>query len=393
MSLAVVLAALGGCAADDPAQTGGPDLGSSGGAETSSTAPGTTSVSGSSTAGTVTSAGGTTPATSEPPSTTDEDSTTTTDAVVECEAVPACIASLPDVGPDLDWEHTESTFVTASGSERHRGRDMFYNPDDTHWVMGKFAYGATDWDLSDERVDLFLLEGCEGQFEFLDTVFTTNDGDHPTVEGVEDSGGWVFYEMPRPLPVGRHRIHMVVRGDGTRTDTFIEVVEPGTPIFLSDVDGTLTTSEWARVVDLLLDTVPDVNPGAPEAFALLVERGYRPMYLTARPEFLGKRTYEFVAENDLPPGIIHTSLSTTGALGDAAVAYKSGELAALAGRGLVPAFVFGNTDSDSEAYENAGIEPLDHRVFVEFEDPRGGRTIQSYEELLGEFEQLDPVCE
>ena len=203
----------------------------------------------------------------------------------------------------------------------------------------------------------------------------------------------VELQLPEPLSVGRHRIHWVVRGDDSRADTFIEVVEPGTPIILSDIDGTLTTSEWERAVDFLLDTIPNVNDGAPQALHALVELGYRPMYLTARPEFLGNRTYEFIEARGLPPGIIHTSLSATGALGSTAVELKTGELDALATRGLVPSWVFGNTDSDAEAYENAGIAPLEQRIFFQFEDAFGGRTIQSYTELLPEFAELDPVCE
>jgi phosphatidate phosphatase PAH1 len=213
------------------------------------------------------------------------------------------------------------------------------------------------------------------------------------VEGVEDSGGWVFFQLPQALPLGRHRVHMVVRGDDSRADTYIEVVEPGTPIILSDIDGTLTTSEWERLVDFLLDNIPEVNPGAPEALQALVDLGYRPMYLTARPEFLGNRTYEFIALRGLPPGIIHTTLTTTGAMGAEAVGYKTAELDALAARGLVPSWVFGNTDSDGQAYDNAGIAPLDHRVFYQFDDPFGGRRIESYFDLLPEFATLDPVCE
>jgi hypothetical protein len=322
-------------------------------------------------------------------STTDD---TTGDPPLQCEPVPSCDAPPPSAGPLLEWEHFESTLVTGSGSERHRGRDMFYNPGDTHWAMAKLAYGPTDWDLSGEQVDLFLLRNCMGDWEPLGPTFTTFDGDHPTVEGVEDSGGWVFFQLPE-LPLGRHRVHMVVRGDDSRADTYIEVVEPGTPIILSDIDGTLTTSEWERLVDFLLDNIPDVNPGAPEALHALVDLGYRPMYLTARPEFLGNRTYEFIELRGLPPGIIHTTLSPTGAMGASAVTYKSGELDALAARGLVPAWVFGNTDSDATAYDNAGIQPLDHRVFFQFDDPFGGRRIESYFDLLPEFGELDPVCE
>ncbi|MCA9712201.1 MAG: phosphatidylinositol transfer protein [Myxococcales bacterium] len=319
--------------------------------------------------------------------------TTTTGEPIECMPVPSCVAPPPNAGPTMDWEHLESSLVVASGAPRHRGRDMFYNPGDTQWVMAKFAYGPTDWDLEDERVDLFLLRGCEGDWEYLGPTFTTTEGNHATVEGVEDTGGRVYFQIPMPLGVGRHRIHMVVRGDDTRADTYIEVVEPGTPIFLSDIDGTLTTDEWERLLDFLLDNIPDVNEGAPQALHALAAKGYRPMYLTARPEFLGNRTYEFVELRGLPPGIIHTTLTGTGALGGSAATYKTDELAALAARGLVPAYVFGNTDSDAQAYQNAGIQPLDHRIFFQFEDAFGGRTIDSYLELVDEFEALAPVCE
>ncbi len=311
---------------------------------------------------------------------------------VACPPVPSCDVPLPAAQPLLDWEHFESSFVTDSGNERHRGRDMFYNPGDTHWAMGKFAYGGNDWDLSGERVDLYLLRNCEGDWEPLGPTYTTFDGDHPTVDGVEDSGGWVFFQLNQ-LPLGRHRVHMVVRGDDSRNDTYIEVVEPGTPIILSDIDGTLTTSEWERAGDFLNNNIPDVNPGAPEALHALVDLGFRPMYLTARPEWLGNRTYEFIELRGLPPGIIHTTLSATGAQGNSAVTYKSGELDAIAAKGLVPTWVFGNTDSDATAYDHAGIQPLDHRVFFQFDDPYGGRRIESYFDLLPDFMALDPVCE
>lgn len=391
-SALVVLLAVTGCADEAVgASAGAVDGESSGGpASTDSTGPASNTSGVSATSSTSTSTLG--DSSTDSPTSSEESGIESTGGIVECEPVPSCDAPLPNVGPDVDWERTESSIQTATGSERHRGYDMFYNPDDWQWVMAKFAYGVADWDLSGERVDLFLLEGCEGEFEPLGSTFTTDDGEHPTIHGVVDSGGWVYFQLPDALPLGRHRIHMVVRGDGSRTDTFIEVVEPGTPMFLSDIDGTLTTFEFERAIDLLLDTVPDINAGAVDAFNVLVERGYRPMYLTARPEFLAKRTDEFLVERGLPPGIVRTTQSATGALGDAAVEYKSEQLAILAERGLVPAFAFGNTDSDSEAYEAAGID-LDRRFFVEFDDPLGGRRIEDYTGLVEEFEALEFVCE
>ena len=389
----ISLLALAACSNADPVPGGGEDGGSSTTGETAgSTGPSmqsTGAAEGSAEGGSDESSTTTSAAVDE-----SSGSGSTTGTPIMCEPVPSCDVPLPNPGSTVDWERLESSAVVLSGGPRHRGRDMFYNPGDTQWAMAKFAYGPTDWDLSGERIDVYLLSGCEGEWQLLGSAITTDDGDHATVEGVEDSGGWVFLQLPLELPVGRHRIHWVVRGDDTRADTYIEVVEPGTPIIVSDVDGTLTTGEWERLVDYLLSTIPDVNEGAPDALTALVELGYRPMYLTARPEFLGRRTYEFIEERGLPPGIMHTSLSATGALGSAAAQYKTEELAALAERGLVPSWVFGNSSSDAEAYENAGILPVDQRIFFQYEDTDfGGRTIQSCTELLTEFEGLDPVCE
>jgi hypothetical protein len=312
-----------------------------------------------------------------------------------CEPPPACDADPPPSLGELDWEHLTTEVIVLSGPPQHRVRDMFYVPGEPQWLMGKFTYGTIDKDLEDERVDVYVMRNCAGPWEFMGQIMTTEEGSHPTVEGVEDTGGWVYFAVPddKLLGLGRHRVHMIVRGDLSRTDGFIEVVEQGTPIFLSDVDGTLTTFETEEFVDLLVGVTPMANEFAATALSTLQDKGYHAMYLTARPEFLVERTREFVEVRGFPPGIIHTSLQVEGALGDAAVMYKTGELAMLAGKGLVPTWVFGNTDSDAEAYANAGIMPLDHRVFFQFTDPAGGRRIESYGELVDEFTALPDLCE
>ncbi len=326
------------------------------------------------------------------------DSSTTGDGGVPgawCEPIPTCDAPLPDPGPPIDWEHTETTLVVASGAPMHRGRDMFFLPDDQHWVLAKFAYGLNDYDLEDEQVDVYLLRDCTGDWESLGSVRTTWEGDHEEVEGIVDTGGRVYLPIldEQKLAPGRHRVHLIVRGDLTRADQYIEVVPPGTPVVLSDVDGTLTTSETEEFFDLLSGALPDVRPGAPEALQALAAAGYHPIYLTSRPEFLGTRTQQFIHDRGLPPGIVHTSLNYTGALGDAAIEQKTAELAAFAARGLVPAWVFGNTSSDADAYDNAGIQPLEQRVFVEYDDTHGGRRIESWQDLVGELQAVPDLCE
>jgi hypothetical protein len=112
--------------------------------------------------------------------------------------------------------------------------------------------------------------------------------------------------------------------------------------------------------------------------------------MSARPEFLVQRTRDFIEERGFPRGLVRTTLNTTGATGAEAVAYKSGELAAIAAEGLVPSWAFGNTDSDAEAFLNGGIE---RRIMYLYQDPDfGSQTIQSYAELLPEIAALPTVC-
>ena len=330
------------------------------------------------------------------PTTSDSDATTDdTDTATDtydpfepvpgalCDPVPSCEAALPG---DLDIKEALN----------HRGRDMFYVEGEDQWVLAKFAEaGILDFDLENEEVAIYLLRDCEGPWEFLGMGATTDDGDHPTVEGIEDTGGRLYYQIPedKKLGPGRHRIHMILTSDNSRADQYIDVVPPGAPLFVTDVDGTLTTSEFIEFVDLLLGTTPMANAFASQALGILESKGYHPMYVTARPEFLYKRTREFVEVRGFPNGIIHTSLSKDGALGSEAEIFKTDEFSRLADKGLVPTFVIGNSESDADAYNNAGIMPLDHRIFFQYDDVHGGRTIDSYQELLADFEALPDHCE
>jgi phosphoserine phosphatase len=174
---------------------------------------------------------------------------------------------------------------------------------------------------------------------------------------------------------------------------FIEVVPAKMPLFVTDVDGTLTTSENAEFPALLTGNLPDAHPDAAAALRALASKGYRPFYVTARPEFLVQRTREFLDTNAFPPGLVHTTLTLTGATGAAAVTYKTDELAMIAARGLVPSWGIGNTASDADAYDNAKIQPLDHRLFFQFTDTvHGGKRIESYTDLIGPFSGLPGVC-
>jgi len=393
--------AIAGCADDAPAGEGGaggglaetgvggdlagPSVQGSGGDQPSGNSPTSTSTGGGGDGGSGSGAGGSSAATS----------TGQGGSEVSC-PLSACDTPLPDFGSERDFEHTSSDIASATGFANHRGRDMFYGPDDDVWLLGKFTYGILDKDLKDEEIDIWFLRDCGGAWEKIGTARTTEeDGSHETIEGVEDTGGWLYYQLPADLSLGpgRHRFELVVGGDLSHTPLYVDIVPPQTPIIVSDVDGTLTTSETEEFTDLLTGDIPASNVDSPQVLTALANKGYRVFYLTARPEFLVGRTREFLAQHGYPPGVVHTTLGPLGATGDAAHEYKVGELSAIAARGLLPSWAFGNTETDASAFFAAGIGPADRRIMFQFEDTiTGDRTIQAYTELLPEVAATDSLC-
>ncbi|MBW2703669.1 MAG: hypothetical protein JRF33_22865 [Deltaproteobacteria bacterium] len=314
---------------------------------------------------------------------------------VDCPAPAPCDAAAPDPGPEDDWRHTSSSVTAALGGAYHRGRDLFLTAADDQWALAKFAYGlGVDKDIHDEDVDMWLLRDCAA-WEYLGRARTSEDDEHDAVEGVVDTGGWIFYQIPpeKSLGPGRHRIHFVVRGDLSSTDQIIHVLEPDAKVAVSDVDGTLTTDEYAQTWDVLLNISPDAHPGSAEVMWALSRKGFHLFYLTARPSFLTDRTPEWLAEKGFPPGIVHTTFSLTGATDDAAVEFKSNELRALGYKlGHALSYGFGNKTSDVSAFLAAGMQ-ADHGYYFKLEgDPQGGTVHEDYRTLLETFNALPSAC-
>jgi hypothetical protein len=309
-----------------------------------------------------------------------------------CPAAPKCDATVPTPGPARAWRHS-----APSGAANHRGRDLFVNPGAPQWVIATFKYGLALFEsaLGDEEVDIYLLRGCGATWEKLGTALTSTAATHAPVEGVDDAIGRLLFEIPaaKALAPGRHRLRLVVAGDLSTTEVFIEVVAANTPLFVTDVDGTLTTSENAQAISLFTGAPAQANPDGAAVLSLLASKGYRPFYLTARPDWLGRTTHEWTASLGFPPGIIHTTLSSGGASGAAAGTFKTDELKVLAARGLKPGFAFGNTDTDADAYNSATVQPLTHRLFFQFTDSAfNGRRFENYGSLLAELTALPPIC-
>lgn len=309
-------------------------------------------------------------------------------------ATPQC----PDIAPPAvqraGWRHLRSNATVRLGAARHRGRDLFYTQGSPQWAIAKFAYGPADADLHDEDVDVWLRRGC-GPWESLGTARTTNDGQHAAVEGVQDDGGRVYLQIPsnRTLEEGWHTVRFVVKGDGTFTEQRIRVLGRFSAVAVTDVDGTLTENEFAEFPAMLTGTLATTHDGAPEMFRALAQRGYDVMYLTARPEWLLPRTKEWLDSRGFPRGIVHTTLGSTGYIGDAAEAFKSQELSALTSRiGQGPWLGFGNMPSDIRAYRAARIDPS--RAFFYRQAVTQGQGVRhdSYRSLIAQMSAQPPRC-
>ena len=308
----------------------------------------------------------------------------------ECAPPPSCDVPVPEIEQG-EWRHTSTSFTTAMGGPRHRGHDLHLRAGESAWALAKFAYGGGDDDLEDEDVEVWLLRNCEGEWQRLATIPTTEtDGQHEDVFDVTDTEGWVFHEIG-PLPEGRHRVHFIVRGDLSTTDQYIDVLAPADRVVISDVDGTLTESETSEFITLLSGPSPEAQPGSPELYWSFVRRGYRLYYVSARPHWLATRTHEWVAERGYPPGLVRVTQTQTGIFGSAAVEFKSAVLADLAERvELVPEWAFGNKESDAEVF--AGAEVPNRMLYQLDGDHFGGRAFDDYADLADEVAALPLVC-
>ncbi len=150
----------------------------------------------------------------------------------------------------------------------------------------------------------------------------------------------------------------------TDGDTESECV-PSQAAVYTDIDETLTTSdaEWLKyLLNPLYD--PAMRPDANTLMQEYAKRGYTIFYITARGEALPSlslqsartATRKWLVKHGFPVEDGAIFLATgIGALGSAAVNYKSGVIEDLEAEGWESAYAYGNADSDTNAFKKAGI--------------------------------------
>jgi hypothetical protein len=311
-------------------------------------------------------------------------------------AVTECADRLPDFGPKRSFRSPRSSALAIGGLSLHRSRDAVALEGQDVWAIAKFSYGMFDADIKGEEVDAYFSPGCGQPWEKLGSFRTSADDQHPPVDGIQDSGGRVYVNVTealgRPLEAGRYRVLFVLPADFSTTMSSIEVLPRDAEIVVTDVDGTLTSSEYAAA-STMVGGIPEAHPGAAELMRRFYLRGYTIHYLTARPEWLGQISRDWLALKGFPPGVLTTTQFKSGAVGDKAMQFKIREISLVKDKtSLVPRFAFGNKASDVQAFGRVGIPPESSYYFKLQGDLAGGNVHGDYRRLLRVADEAPRLC-
>ena len=264
-----------------------------------------------------------------------------------------CSAPLPKV-EQKEWR---SSFPLAplAGKPNHRIRDMILPKDYTQATLrARFTYGQFDKDLEEEQVQAWLLRCPDWQ---LLGTFETSD------EGV------VKVPAPTNLAPGDYAVRFVVLGDRSEARGTISVWPPGTQIVVSDIDGTLTTSDWEavdEVVEILNADSAKMYPDANTVLQAWAQKGYRIVYLSGRLQYVNRYTHTWLDRHNFPAGpvILTARKRQIAPIRTGVQKFKAEFLNDLTNRVKVQIVAaYGNAPTDIGAYNDAGI-PKDKTFII-----------------------------
>ena len=283
--------------------------------------------------------------------------------------------------PATDWRHIGSNVVVALGDPNHSAQDLLIHPSGAVHLVGRFTYGLISKDLEDEDVEVFFDQCGEG---WDDLGSFTTDGD-----------GRVAIDVPDALGPGVYEARFEVLGDQSTTSAFVWVLPEGTHVVVSDIDGTMTSSDFELFKQILAGSyVPMPYPGAIDLTQASADRGWVVMYLTGRPYYLSNRTRTWLTDETAAAGPLHLTdttgeaLPTQGGVGN----YKLDFLQSLVADGYVLDMAYGNASTDISAYLGAGI-PADKIWIIGSNGGNSGTNAvtDSWAERAAEVAALPPV--
>lgn len=251
----------------------------------------------------------------------------------------------------------------------HMVHDVLVASGQSARLVAKFDYDLMlHKDLEGERVHAWLFGTGMQAWEEL--------GVHTT-----DSDGKLELELA-PRPVGDYRVHLQVEGDGSTADGWLTVVEPGREAVLFDIDGTLTLSDSEAYADYA--GVRQATPYLQAAQTVLAyrDKGYRIIYLTARPYWVTRDGRDWLTAQGLPAWHYRTKMYGGFPTRRGTVAHKADYIRYLREEvGLNIVRAYGNAATDITAYAEAGLPPQETWIIGEHAGKEGTQA------LAGDYQQ------
>jgi phosphatidate phosphatase PAH1 len=260
------------------------------------------------------------------------------------------LAAVPDVrctgtpnAPAGEFRHLSSELVAHLGDPRHRGFDLIATATaGTQTLEGWLSYTIADKALEDEDVDVYACQ--ESAWARLGTARSDEDGHFA-----------LTLSAAQRLPVGMRDLYASVVADRSGTRFLGYVAPDDAQLIVSDVDGTLTSSENAFLETIANGEAPDPQAGASAAFTAAAARGYQLVYLTARGNQYTGDTRQWLADMGFPRGPLRLSPSFVTLPGDDTIDFKTTALVNVVSAGLEVVMGVGNRASDIAAYAKIGL--------------------------------------
>jgi len=201
------------------------------------------------------------------------------------------------------------------------------------------ANGLTARPLAGEHVSLWRHDDATAAWSMLGRAETASDGS---------------YAIPASaMPANGPPVYAILEADGSCAEHHVALLPPGSKVVITDIDGTLTTSDSELLMELADATYVPQQMAAADAMAQAwAAKGYPIIYLTARPHILQVETRTWLRDRGFPAGPVITAAT----LGVEPAGYKTvwGQRM-VADFGWVPVAAYGNADTDITAYAAAGI--------------------------------------
>jgi hypothetical protein len=221
-------------------------------------------------------------------------------------------------------------------------------------VIARFAYGSPAVALEGEEVELWILPKRCAPWRRAGRSRTNAEGEVQFAVQASEVGGPGLYPM-----------RAVVRADQTEASAFLLIAQRGQAAVVFDIDGTLTEPEPGVVQELLFPaTEGRPQKGAATVARAWAARGFRVVYLTARPRPLRELTASWLARHGFPAGVLLCApdLASSRQSDEGSAAYKRAALERLREAGVDVHSAYGNVEEDVDAYLAAGLPP--ERVFT-----------------------------